>query len=152
MVHVLKADEASLLQVAEHMRHEDIQETEAATGRAPHESLLLSLSLPGEVYVAYLGEEGLSRSRRPFAAFGCSDGRVWLLCTDEVYQARVSTFREAKRHIRVWLEQYGVLYNFADCRNTLHLSWIKALGFTFGEKVEHRGFLFQHFFMEKAHV
>lgn len=152
MVHVLKADEASLLQVAEHMRQEDIQEIEAATGRTPQESLLLSLSLPGEVYVAYLGEVSLSRSRRPFAAFGCSDGIVWLLCTDEVYKAKVSTFREAKRYIKGWLEQYGVLQNFADCRNTLHLSWINALGFTFGQKVNHRGFLFQHFFMEKSHV
>lgn len=148
MVHVLKADEASLLRVADNMRHEDIQEIEAATGKTPREALLLSLSLPGEVCVAYLEEESPSRGRKPFAAFGCSQGIVWLLCTDEVQRAKMSTFREAKRYIKLWLSQHGTIENFADCRNTLHLSWIKALGFTFGMKVNYRGFCFQHFFME----
>jgi hypothetical protein len=149
MVHVLKADEVSLLQVAQHMRQEDIREVEGATGMTPFESLMVSLSLPGDVYVAYLGEEGSSGRGKPFAAFGCSEGTVWLLCTEEVSKAKITTFKVAREYIQHWLEQYGRLENYADCRNTLHLSWIKAIGFTFGEKVEHRGLLFQHFVMEK---
>lgn len=147
MVHVVRATAQTLAQVADNMRQEDIREIEVATGKTPHESLQDSLSFPGEVWVAYL-----DGSRSPFAAFGCSRGVVWLLCTDEVQNAKLSVFKEARKVINRWLNEYGLLQNFAFVENTLHLSWIKALGFTFGTRVEHRGHLFQHFVMEKGHV
>lgn len=150
MVHIVRASAQSLAQVAHNMRQEDIREVEVASGRAPHESLLDSLDLPGEVWVAYLGEPSSSRS--PFAAFGVSNGLVWLLCTDEVQDAKLSVFKEARKVIQRWLNEYGMLQNYAFVENTLHLSWIKALGFTFGNQVSYRGHLFQHFFMEKGHV
>lgn len=150
MVRVVRATAQTLLLVAHNLRHEDIREIEAATDLDPKESLMSSLSLPGEVWVAYLGEP--SPIRIPFAAFGVSNGLVWLLCTNEVQKARIEVFKVARQFIRRWLTEYGRLENAAYVENHLHLSWIKALGFTFGTQVEHRGHLFQHFYMEKDRV
>lgn len=147
MVTVVKADRRTLLQVAAALRLEDRQEIERASGGTPEESLLKPLDLPGDVFVGYLGEVDASRS--PFGAFGCHDGVVWLLCTDEVQRGKLSIFKAARKVLGEWLERYGRLYNYADCQNTLHIAWIRAMGFTLGEKVIHRGHEFRHFFMEK---
>lgn len=149
MVYCEVANENNLRKVAQHMRHEDIREIETATGRTPEYALLSSFHSGGEMFVAY-SEEGLSRGI-PFAAFGCAGGMVWLLCTDEVQQCKLSAFRYAKKFLKLWLERYTVLFNWADTRNTLHLSWIKALGFTFGRQMEINGVMFQEFYMEYSH-
>jgi len=80
-------------------------------------------------------------------------GAPWLLGTDEITDARWSFLKES----RVWLDQikndYDLLWNRVHSRNTVHIRWLKWLGFQFGrDTVYPNGEVFKDFNMKVNHV
>ncbi len=80
----------------------------------------------------------------PVAMFGSGEvepgvGAVWLLGTDGIHDISRQFLRESKH----WLEQlhdnYEMLFNYVDERNTVHIKWLKWLGFKFINRHEQFG-------------
>lgn len=62
-------------------------------------------------------------------------GMPWLLGTDEVKRHAKSLCILSRQHLTRWLERYRVLINHVDARNELHITWLKRMGFEFGDPI-----------------
>ena len=81
-------------------------------------------------------------------------GVPWMLATDNLFQNHKYSFM---RVARAWLDEisqgYDVLENYAYANNTVHIEWIKAIGFDLVELVPQWGVRrkpFWHFRMQKS--
>jgi len=84
-----------------------------------------------------------------FGVVGEGDyGRVWLLGSDELVTGALSRqfIRECRRYLHVMARPYQRIGNVIDERNTVHIRWLKWLGFTFINR-EKRG-IEDRFFLE----
>lgn len=137
-----------IVHIAKNLRSDDVLEVITATQSEPGEAILRAVTLSRESYTARLAP-----GEPPCLIFGVTNGAspgvgvVWLLATDAVLQGRLAVFRGAREWIQRWSRDYHLLHNVADIRNTLHLRWIKSLGFSFGARVPLNGFEFQHFYL-----
>lgn len=147
-IRVRRAEMKDILWVASHLRPEDRQEVETATGCSPDVALPASVPNCDEAYAAYLMDQP---AENPCVLFGVSKdprqqaGIVWMVCTPDIYKAPLAIIKAAKDFIALWGGQYGRLHNVADSRNQLHLKWLKAMGFTLGPYYNINGVPFQHF-------
>ena len=66
-----------------------------------------------------------------------ADGSIWLLATPEIYRIRFSFLRECKKVVNLLNRKYKLLWNYVDCRNELHIRWLKWCGFTFLRKINY---------------
>ena len=129
-VRVLPARAADVAYVGKHLRDEDREELEVATGRDPVATLLSSHRMSAESYAVFI-----VGAPEPVAVFGVVDapashkGIIWMLCTPEAPKHAKSILREA----RVWLTHLSSKYNGLQClawsSNYLHVRWCKILGF-----------------------
>ena len=125
--------------IAANMRSADIAEVQAATGREPEEALLDGL-------VASRCPLTFAPQGIPAAIFGvCQDprntyiGAPWLLATDEFpkHLRQIATFGPALLCALSW--DFDYLQNYVDARNTIHIAWIKRLGFNLTRTVPEFG-------------
>lgn len=64
--------------------------------------------------------------------FGVSEnGAIWLLASDDIQKIRFSFLRESRKVVELLNQKYRTLWNYVDCRNELHLRWLKWCGFKF---------------------
>ena len=64
-------------------------------------------------------------------------GIVWLLGTKAMEDIQYRFIRTSKEWLdRLYGDKYEILFNIADKRNTLHLNWLRWLGFKFMREVE----------------
>ena len=114
--------------VAENIRDADRDEIAANSGQTPLEALITGFST-SDVPFTIVGD-GV-----PAGIFGAGPampgvGMIWLLGTDLLLKNTTRFLRES----RFWLDQcarpYDMMFNFVDARNTVHIRWIKWLGFT----------------------
>lgn len=134
----------SALYVAENLRVADRQELETASGGlSPTEALFRAWAWSELAWVAYV-------DGKPAVVFGvCNGGVIWLVGTDDISRAAKAIFKLSKVAIGELLTIYPRLYNKADCRNRLHLRWLRLLGFTMGGLENVSGLPFQHFYMNR---
>lgn len=116
--------------LAPKLRVADRQEIDARSGRPPEEvlrdgvsrgrSFALELS-SGEVGALF----GVGPTEEP--RLGC----VWLLGSDALLSIKTTFLR----HSREWVDElskgYDLLGNHVDARNTVHINWLRWLGFRF---------------------
>jgi len=81
----------------------------------------------------------VNSENKPVAIFGINDvgnnvGAIWLLATDKLKDIQYSFLRENKKVIDFLNTKYKILWNFVDCRNSLHIRWLKWCGFKFINK------------------
>jgi hypothetical protein len=62
---------------------------------------------------------------------GPSTGYVWLLGSDAIVRHRTHFLRLSGTWVSIFHERYPVLTNVVDERNTVHLRWLRWLGFEF---------------------
>lgn len=138
------ATEKNVRFVAEHLREEDDQELQTVTGGCDRiEALLLGWRASETAIIGCIDHE-------PAFIIGVTqDGTVWLLGTPAISRAALSVFRACTQIAEALLRQYPRLHNVVDLRNTLHVRWLKLLGFTFTEVVEVNGHQFQRFHMTR---
>ena len=58
-------------------------------------------------------------------------GTVWALGSDAVRDHRVSFLRQSRTLCAHFHERFPVLMNLVDARNTVHIEWLRWMGFTF---------------------
>lgn len=56
-------------------------------------------------------------------------GSVWLLGSPGIQDIRYTFLRQCRHWTSVLHRDYDVLWNWADARNTVHVKWLKWLGF-----------------------
>lgn len=126
--------------LAPRLRYEDKREVLAVSGSTPYHALLKGFA-QSEVCFTILDKENV-----PVGMFGVSsEGAIWLLATDDIWKIRFSFLRESKKVIDFLNKKYPKLWNYVDCRNELHIRWLKWCGFIFIQKVEY-GILQKQFY------
>jgi hypothetical protein len=134
------------------MRKADVDEVRAAAGLDPVQALISGFQDSTPCYTAeWKGE--------PFLMFGVVpvdevSGAIWLLGTPKVKEARVAFLKESKRVVAAFHDEYPLLFNYVDARNTVHIRWIKWLGFQFINKHPNHGYEGREFheFIRIRHV
>lgn len=117
--------------LAPRLRAADLQEIAARSGRRPEDVLLDGVTKSRECYAAELA------SGEVIALFGVGDtpeprlGGVWLLGSDAIFSVRLTFLRHSLRWVRALSRGYDLLGNFVDERNTVHIAWLRWLGFRF---------------------
>lgn len=123
------------------VRQADRDEVRAATGGTVLHALVEGLQGSRETWTARLG-------KTPIAMFGVAPipldpevryGAVWLLGSDRIQEVRYTFLRES----RPWLERleqgFDLVGNVVDARNTIHIRWLRWLGFSFIREIPHFG-------------
>jgi hypothetical protein len=119
--------------LAPRLRYEDKREILSAVGLTPYQALLTGYIENVIVFTI------VNKYNEPVAIFGINDvgqnvGAIWLLATDKLKDIQYSFLRENKKVIDFLNTKYKILWNFVDCRNSLHIRWLKWCGFKFINK------------------
>ena len=119
--------------LAPRLRYEDKREILASTGLLPYEALLKGYLENVIVFTI------VNRKNIPVGIFGVNDcgsgvGAIWLLASEDLTTAQISFLRQCRDVVKVLNTKYKILWNFVDCRNSLHIKWLKWCGFKFINK------------------
>jgi len=130
--------------LAPRLRYEDKREILASVGTTPLDALTLSYYSSNLVFTI------VNPKNEPVAIFGVGDagngvGGIWLLATDNLKDIKFPFLKENKKVINFLNTKYKILWNFVDCRNSLHIKWLKWCGFKFINK-QKRGVLNKPFY------
>ena len=118
--------------LADKLRYEDKREILDATGFTPISGLTFSY-VSSEVCFTIVDKNNI-----PVGMFGVSkDGAIFLLASNEIKRIRYSFLRESRKVVDFLNTKYPMLWNFVDCRNELHLRWLKWCGFKFLRKIKY---------------
>ena len=129
MGHVRFVEAGDYEYIASRMRNADIREVHAYSGMSPIDGLRFAFKHSG-LACTVVGEN-------PCAMFGVvplddETGSVWLLGTDELTATplRREFLRKGRGFVDNLHNYRPLLSGFIDERNTLHVTWLKRLGFT----------------------
>ena len=118
--------------LAPRLRYEDKREVLDASGSNPYQALTKGYNV-SEICLTIVDTKDI-----PVGMFGVSqEGAIWLLATPDIKRIRFSFLRESRKVVNILNHKYKLLWNFVDCRNELHLRWLKWCGFKFLRKVNH---------------
>lgn len=120
--------------IAAGMRDADCQEIAAVSARDPLDVLLEGLETSDLCLTLISPISGL-----PFAMLGVTEitqhgiptGAIWMLASNEIEKCSIAFLRRCHEPLNTLQKRWPVLWNCADARNTLHLKWLKWLGFNF---------------------
>lgn len=126
------------LELAPRLRKGDLAEIKAASGLEPEDALLLSMAMSPKSWAwLYKG--------RVLALFGVTPhpfsqgvGIPWLLAA-RVDRHKHYFVRQSRRYVAEMLEEFPVLENYVDCRNTSSIQWLHWCGFMLAEVVPFYG-------------
>ena len=117
--------------IAPKLRQADRNECLAATGKAPLSVLYTSLMI-GDMTLTMRSPDGERVGLCGVASSPIDDaGVVWMCATDDIYQHQTTFLRNSKKALQELSEDYLVLFNCVDARNTVHIKWLRWMGFTF---------------------
>ena len=67
------------------------------------------------------------------------------MATNDLQKIQIAFLKECRKVIKVFNKKYRILWNYVDCRNQLHIRWLKWCGFRFINKTN-RGILNKPFY------
>ena len=125
--------------LAPRLRQADKDEVKASGGWEPEEALRMSFEASEPCFAGLFGQGELAVL---FGAAPVTDnvGAVWLLGTDLIETYPMSFLRWSKKFLPFIAEPYDLICNHVDARNTVHIKWLRWLGFHFLRKVNHGPF------------
>lgn len=114
------------------LREEDKAEVMAAGGVDPLAALVRGLVASTEPVV------GVDANDTPVCmggvvppSTGVVPGIIWMLATTGIHDHQMSFLRASRRWLDRWHEDFPLMGNCVDERNTVHIRWLRWLGFTF---------------------
>lgn len=130
--------------LAPRLRFEDKREILSATGLTPYEGLFFSYKNSTTSFTI------VNSKNIPVSIFGINQinnslSTIWLMATDGLKEIEKPFLRQNKELINFLAKKHKILWNFVDCRNELHIKWLKWCGFKFLRKVNY-GILNQPFY------
>ena len=125
--------------IAPKLREADKQECLATTGQMPLGVLHTAL-LYGDITLTLRTPEGeriglCGVTPSPYD----NAGVVWMCATDAIMKHQMAFLRRSKAALDYLSADYDVLHNCVDARNTVHIKWLKWMGFSFINKHETYG-------------
>lgn len=118
--------------LAPRLRQEDKREILDSVGLNPYQALSNGFYY-SEICLTIVDTKDI-----PVGIFGVSkEGAIWLLATPEIKRIRFSFLRESRKVVNLLNHKYKLLWNFVDCRNELHLRWLKWCGFKLLRKLNY---------------
>ena len=119
--------------LAPRLRREDKQEILAGTGLLPYDALLNGYKNCVIVFTIF------NPNNKPVGIFGITDcgdgvGAIWLLATKDLATIKIAFLKQCREVVKVFQKKYRILWNLVDCRNSLHIKWLKWCGFKFINK------------------
>lgn len=125
--------------VAPRLRKADYNECLASTGQKPRGVLLKGLDL-GDITLTLRSPSGDRVGLCGVVSSPLENaGVIWMCATDDIYQHQMTFLRNSKAALAHLGEDYSVLFNCVDARNTVHMKWLDWMGFTFINKHEQYG-------------
>ena len=130
------ATEDDIPLVAPRLREADRNEVLAVTGVAPELSLRGMVQAADQAF-ALCTEDGTPQGLLGVTSVsGLEDaGYVWLLFTDALYDHRIEFLRRCREWLSILHTTHPLLLNYVDERNTVHVKWLRWLGFTILRRV-----------------
>lgn len=121
--------------VADNIRQADKDELYSASGKFPLHALL-----HGFTHSDYL-KAGCVNGQ-PINIFGTvpvleGTALVWMVGTDGILDVSTRFLRESRKYADEMQENYPLLWNFVDAKNTVHHRWLQWLGFTLIRKIKY---------------
>ena len=112
------------------LRQEDINECKASANLKPLEALTMGIKNSHLPLVIY------NNKNEPVFIVGVVPqgknlGMIWLLSSPELKNMPMTFLRNCKDVLECYHKTFPILYNYIDARNTLHMTWLKWLGFRF---------------------
>ena len=134
-VKVKPATQADALQVAKELRVEDVNEMRALLGN----DVAMSVVLQRHVMEADLSFT-VSKNNHPVAIFGTKEicpnvAAIGLLSSPMIREIKYTLCRHSKHWVDQLHKNHDLLLNIVHCDNTVHIQWLKWLGFTFVNKL-----------------
>ena len=138
----------------DNMRQQDIAEVKAASGGDIGRALENGIKISTRCWSVLLNDE-------PVGVFGVAPksllsvkGIPWLLGTNDIPKIKWVIKRKSKHFLNLMFQEFPVLENHVDVRNTLSVRWLKWMGFQFAEPQPYgvEGRPFMRFFKEKNDV
>ena len=122
--------------LAPRLRQTDKEEILAGIGKTPYHALLIGYFECDIVFTI------VNPKNEPVGIFGVTDcgngtGAIWLLATDGLAKIQIAFLKECRKVVNVLNKKYKILWNFVDCRNQLHIKWLKWCGFQFINKTNY---------------
>jgi hypothetical protein len=127
--------------LAKTMRPEDRDEVYAGCKESPHKALVRAFTYSKECFTVVCPDG------EPLAMFGYvlvpnePLAYVWLLGSTELVKHRWSFLRQSQGWVDYIQDKAPILTNMVDRRNTVHLAWLKWLGFKFVRVIPKYGHL-----------
>ena len=130
--------------LAPRLRQEDKQEILAGSGLTPYEALHIGFKNAVIVFTIF------NPKNKPVGIFGVDDlgngvGGIWLLATKDLAKIQIAFLKQCREVVKFLNTKYKILWNFVDCRNQLHINWLRWCGFKFIRKLN-RGVLQKPFY------
>ena len=141
--------------LAPRIRQSDRNELLAANGRTDMgEAMRVGLAFSTSAFAGLADD-------LPICAFGVApasilgrQGTPWMIGTPELPSHALPVLRLSRGVVANWRDQWPLLVNYVDARNTTSIRWLKWLGFCVmpAQPYGKLGMLFHRFEMRNAHV
>lgn len=127
--------------LAPRLRKEDVEEIRAASGNEPLQALLNGILEGTECWtIIGNGDEVLGLfGVNHMPEYGPGQACVWMLAADGLPSIRAEFFKQTPEWIAHFHTRFPVLWNYIDARQTMHIRWLKRLGFRFIKQHEAYG-------------
>lgn len=125
------------LELAPILRKQDVDEVAASHGLNPVTALRLSFKISNECNSII--HEGKVVGMFGYGSDGGTVAVPWLLASDKIKEISREFLPQSKLWVDKVAEDYDVLVNYVDVRNTVAIRWLKFLGFKFIRRIEHFG-------------
>ena len=118
------------------LRQEDKQEILAGSGLIPYYALLNGFQNSVIVFTIF------NPKNKPIGIFGVDDvgngvGGIWLLATKDLATIKIAFLKQCREVVKVLNQKYKILWNYVDCRNEVHIKWLKWCDFKFLRKTNY---------------
>ena len=122
--------------LAPRLRFEDKREIVSALGITPYAGLYFSFKNSTVCFTI------VNYKNIPVSIFGISkinntSSTIWLMATNGLKEIEISFLKQNKEFINFLVKRHKMLWNYVDCRNELHIKWLKWCGFKFLRKVNY---------------
>ena len=122
--------------LAPRLRQEDKQEILAGSGLIPYYALLNGFQNSVIVFTIF------NPKNKQIGIFGVDDvgngvGGIWLLATKDLATIKIAFLKQCREVVKVLNQKYKILWNYVDCRNEVHIKWLKWCDFKFLRKTNY---------------
>jgi hypothetical protein len=127
--------------LAPRLRFEDKREILSALGITPYAGLHFSYKNSTACFTI------VNSKNIPLAIFGVNknNSSIWLMATEGLKEVEKPFLKQCRELVNFLANKHKILWNYVDCRNELHIKWLKWCGFKFLRKVNY-GVLNQPFY------